>query len=309
MKRFTIHRSAHGPFAKSKATVSRKLDSAPVAAWLYLMPAIVLFAVFWFYPTGVLFHDSFFRWDGISPRIFVGWDNYTDLLYDLEFRRTINSTVIFIIGTVPTGIAIGLILALLLRSRLPGRGIFRTVFFSPVVTSYAAAGLVWVWILNYDYGIVNLLLNRIGLEKVPWLLSESHAMLSVVLMTIWKDAGYNMVLFLGGLNSIDPAYYEAARLDGANRWQIFWGVTWPLLMPTTVFVLITRMIFTFRTFEQIYAMTRGGPAGATTVFVYYIYEKAFRNFELGYASAAAVVLMLIVLLLTLLQFRLIKKRY
>ena len=305
----TIHSRAPGFFAKSKAIVSRKLDSAPIAAWLYLMPALVLFAVFWFYPTGMLFHDSFFRWDGISPRVFVGWNNYTHLLGDLEFLRTVKSTFIFIIGTVPTGIALGLVLALLLRGRLPGRGIFRTVFFSPVVTSYAAAGLVWVWILNYDYGIANLLLNRIGVGKIPWLLSEGHAMFSVVLMTIWKDAGYNMVLFLGGLNSIDPAYYEAARLDGANRWQIFWGVTWPLLMPTTVFVLITRMIFTFRTFEQIYAMTRGGPAGATTVFVYYIYEKAFRNFELGYASAAAVVLLLLVLMLTVAQFNWVKKRY
>jgi ABC-type sugar transport system permease subunit len=287
----------------------RKLGSDPFAAYIYLLPAIVLFTVFWFYPTGMLFYDSLFDWDGISQRIFIGWDNYTDLFTDGEFRDTLKNTFIFILGTVPAGIVLGLILALFLRKRIPGRGVFRTIFFCPVVTSYVAAGMVWVWLLNFDYGILNLLLNRIGLEKVPWLISERTAMLSVVLMTIWKDAGFNMVLFLGGLSSIDAAYYEAALLDGADRWQIFWGVTWPLLMPTTVFVLVTRMIFTFRTFEQIYAMTRGGPVGATRVFIYYIYEKAFQNFELGYASAAAVVLLLLVLLLTLLQFKLVKQKY
>ena len=288
---------------------ARWLNSAQVSAWLYLMPVIVLFVVFWLYPTAMLLYDGFFRWDGISTRKFVGLNNYIDLFKDAEFRMTIKNTLVFILGTVPTGIALGLGLALLLQKKLVGSGIFRTIFFCPVVTSYVAAGLVWVWLLNADYGIVNMFLSRLKFEKVPWLISENTAMLAVITMTVWKDAGYSMVLFLGGLNNIDPSYYEAARIDGANRWQIFWGVTWPLLMPTTIFVLATRMIFTFRTFEQVYAMTHGGPAGATTVFVYYIYEKAFQNFELGYASAAAVVFLAMVLVLTGLQFKLVKFRY
>ena len=296
----------HGYMRTHFAHSIRWLNSEQVSAWLYLMPVTVLFIVFWFYPIIMLLYDGFFAWDGISTRKFVGWDNYVTLFKDPEFWMTIKNTVVFILGTVPTGIALGLGLALLLQKRLAGRGIFRTIFFCPVVTSYVAAGLVWVWLLNADYGIVNLLLNRMDIDKVPWLISENTAMLSVITMTVWKDAGYSMVLFLGGLNSIDPSYYEAAKIDGANRWQLFWGVTWPLLMPITIFVLITRMIFTFRTFEQVYAMTRGGPAGATTVFVYYIYERAFQNFELGYASAAAVIFLAMVLLLTVLQFKLLR---
>jgi multiple sugar transport system permease protein len=176
-----------------------------------------------------------------------------------------------------------------------------------VVTSLVAAGLVFVWLLNYDFGVLNLMLEKLGLAKIPWLVDDKYAMFSVILMTIWKDAGYNMILFLAGLSTISESYYEAARIDGAGNWQMFWKITWPLLMPTTFFILVVRIIFSFRTFEQIYAMTKGGPVGSTNVFVYYIYEKAFKYFEIGYASAAAVVLLLVVLLFTYIQFKLVKK--
>lgn len=275
-------------------------------AWVYLAPALVLFGIFWFYPTAMLVHDSFFRWDGFGPRDFVGFGNYTQLLKDPAFLQTLRNTVVFLLGTVPTGMAVGLILALLVRKEILGRGLFRTIFFSPVITSYVAAGLIFLWLLNFEYGIVNGILTRMGLAKVPWLMDRETAMLAVIAATIWKDAGYNMILFLGGLNSIDATYGEAAALDGADRWQIFRDITWPLLWPTTIFVLITRMIFTIRAFEQIYAMTRGGPAGATRVFVYYVYEKAFDNFQLGYASAAAIVLLGLVLVLTLVQLKWVK---
>jgi multiple sugar transport system permease protein len=174
------------------------------------------------------------------------------------------------------------------------------------VTSLVAAGLVFVWLLNYDFGVLNMMLEKLGLAKVPWLVDDKYAMLSVIIMTIWKDAGYNMILFLAGLNNISESYYEAARIDGAGSWKIFWKITWPLLMPTTFFILVVRIIFSFRTFEQIYAMTKGGPVGSTTVFVYYIYEKAFKYFEMGYASAAAIALLLIVLVLTYIQFKFVK---
>ena len=141
---------------------------------------------------------------------------------------------------------------------------------------------------------------------MPWLVDDKYAMFSVIVMTIWKDAGYNMILFLAGLNNISESYYEAARIDGAGSWQTFWKITWPLLMPTTFFILVVRIIFSFRAFEQIFAMTKGGPVGSTTVFVYYIYEKAFRYFEMGYASTAAIALLLIVLVLTYIQFKVVK---
>jgi multiple sugar transport system permease protein len=287
-------------------TIHAWLDQEHIAARLYLAPALILLGLFIFYPTVRLFCDSFYRWDGMGARTFVGLDHYRMLVEDDQFWQTVQNSFVFIIGSVPAGMALSLAMALLIRKHMIGRDIFRTIFFAPVVTSLVAAGLVFVWLLNYDYGVVNRMLEQVGLAKIPWLMDDKYAMLSVIGMTIWKDAGYNMILFLAGLNAISDSYYEAARIDGANRWQMFWRITWPLLMPTTFFILVVRIIFSFRAFEQIYAMTKGGPVGSTTVFVYYIYEKAFRYFELGYASAAAIALLLMVLALTYIQFKVVK---
>jgi multiple sugar transport system permease protein len=287
-------------------TIQAWIDQEHISAWLYLAPALILLSIFVFYPTVRLLCDSFYSWDGMSDRAFIGIQNYRMLIEDDEFWQTVKNTFVFIIGSVPTGMAISLVMALLIQKHLIGRDIFRTIFFAPVVTSLVAAGLVFVWLLNYDFGLLNLMLEKFGLVKIPWLVDDKYAMLSVIAMTIWKDAGYNMILFLAGLNNISESYYEAARIDGAGSWQMFWKITWPLLMPTTFFILVVRIIFSFRTFEQIYAMTKGGPVGSTTVFVYYIYEKAFKYFEMGYASAAAIALLMIVLVLTYMQFKVIK---
>lgn len=282
------------------------LDQEHVSGWLYLLPAFILLTLFFFYPTIRLLYDSFYQWDGMGERLCVGLNNYRLLLSDEEFWMTVKNSFIFIVGTVPTGMSLSLVMALLIWKSIAGRDLFRIVFFSPVVTSLVAAGLIFVWLLNNDYGILNLILTKLGFKKVPWLVSERWAMVSVIIMTIWKDAGYNMILFLAGLSNISESYYEAARIDGAGPWAIFWHITWPLLMPTTFFIVVVRIIFSFRTFEQIYAMTRGGPMGSTTVFVYYIYEKAFNYFEIGYASAATIVLLILVLILTALQFKFFK---
>ncbi|MEJ2057654.1 MAG: sugar ABC transporter permease [Desulfofustis sp.] len=283
------------------------VNEEQVSAWLYLLPAMVLLSVFFFYPTIRLFIDSFYEWDGMGERFYRGLENYQMLLSDEEFWQTVWNSFVFIVGSVPTGMAVSLGLALLIQKYVLGRSFFRTVFFAPVVMSLVAVGLIFVWLLNYDYGVVNLIFQELGHHKVPWLNSGQYAMLSVIIMTIWKDAGYNMILFLAGLNSISESYYEAARIDGAGAWKTFWRITWPLLMPTTFFILVVRIIFSFRTFEQIFVMTKGGPMGETTVFVYYIYEKAFKYFEIGYASAAAIVLLIIVLVLTFVQFRVIRQ--
>jgi multiple sugar transport system permease protein len=287
-------------------TLQAWIDREHVSAWLYLAPALILLSLFVFYPTMRLICDSFYQWDGMGPRTFVGLQNYSQLITDEEFWQTVKNSFVFIIGSVPAGMAISLVMALLIQKHLIGQDVFRTIFFTPVVTSLVAAGLVFVWLFNHDFGVLNLMLAKFGYEKVPWLVDDKFAMLSVILMTFWKDAGYNMILFLAGLNNISESYYEAARIDGAGNWQMFWKITWPLLMPTTFFILVVRIIFSFRTFEQIYAMTKGGPVGSTTVFVYYIYEKAFKYFEMGYASAAAIALLLIVLVLTFIQFKLLK---
>ena len=287
-------------------TIQAWIDQEHISAWLYLAPALILLGIFVFYPTVRLICDSFYSWDGMGERTFVGFQNYRTLIEDEEFWQTVKNSFVFIVGSVPTGMAISLAMALLIQKHLIGRDIFRTIFFAPVVTSLVAAGLVFVWLLNYDFGVLNLMLEKIGLAKMPWLVDDKYAMFSVIVMTIWKDAGYNMILFLAGLNNISESYYEAARIDGAGSWQTFWKITWPLLMPTTFFILVVRIIFSFRAFEQIFAMTKGGPVGSTTVFVYYIYEKAFRYFEMGYASTAAIALLLIVLVLTYIQFKVVK---
>jgi multiple sugar transport system permease protein len=287
-------------------TIQAWIDQEHISAWLYLAPALILLSIFIFYPTVRLLCDSFYSWDGMGERTFIGMQNYRMLIQDDEFWQTVKNSFVFIVGSVPTGMAISLAMALLIQKHLIGRDIFRTIFFAPVVTSLVAAGLVFVWLLNYDFGVLNIMLEKFGLAKIPWLVNDKYAMLSVIVMTIWKDAGYNMILFLAGLNNISESYYEAARIDGAGSWQMFWKITWPLLMPTTFFILVVRIIFSFRTFEQIYAMTKGGPVGSTTVFVYYIYEKAFKYFEIGYASAAAIALLLIVLVLTYIQFKVVK---
>ena len=287
-------------------TIQAWIDQEHISAWLYLAPALILLGIFVFYPTVRLICDSFYSWDGMGERTFVGFQNYRTLIEDEEFWQTVKNSFVFIVGSVPTGMAISLAMALLIQKHLMGRDIFRTIFFAPVVTSLVAAGLVFVWLLNYDFGVLNLMLEKIGMAKMPWLVDDKYAMFSVIVMTIWKDAGYNMILFLAGLNNISESYYEAARIDGAGSWQTFWKITWPLLMPTTFFILVVRIIFSFRAFEQIFAMTKGGPVGSTTVFVYYIYEKAFRYFEMGYASTAAIALLLIVLVLTYIQFKVVK---
>lgn len=284
------------------------IEKESVSAWLYLAPALILLGIFVFYPTVQLVINSFFEMDGMGTKFYIGSENYQMLMQDEEFWTTVKNSFVFILGTVPTGMAVSLGLALLINRDIKGKGIFRTILFSPVVTSLVAAGLIWVWLLNKDYGVVNTVLQSMGFDKIPWLVDEKYAMFSVIIMTIWKDAGYNMILFLAGLNNISDSYYEAAEIDGANAWQKFWGVTWPLLMPTTFFILVVRIIFSFRTFEQIYAMTKGGPYGSTSVFVYYIFDKAFNQFELGYGSAAAVILLIIVLLLTAIQFKIVKKK-
>ncbi|MCP4050385.1 MAG: sugar ABC transporter permease, partial [bacterium] len=291
---------------KNKTRIKPDIYHNALLAWLYLLPAGLFLCIFMLYPMLKLFWDSFFQWDGFSTRYFIGLQHYKALIIDPRFWSALKNTAVFLLGSIPTGMALSLALAILIQKKISGRSFFRTVFFAPYVTSMVAAGLIWVWFLNYDYGILNTILSFAGFEKIPWLISEKYAMLSVIIMTIWKDLGYGMILFLAGLQNIDPVYYEAAKLDGANRWQIFSSITWPLLLPATLFILVTKVIFHVRAFEQIYAMTKGGPAGATTTGVYYIYQKAFQQFEMGYASAAAIILLIIVLIMAGLLNRLNK---
>ena len=276
-----------------------------VAAWGFLMPNFVGFMVFTVFAVAFSLWLSWHSWDLFSSPRNVGMENYVRLLtQDPNFWRTLKNTAVFVVGVVPLGTAVSLGIALLANRALKGIALFRTILYMPSVTSTIAVGIVWMWLLEPQYGVVNWLLRSLGWASPPeWLFSTVWAKPALVLMEIWHYAGYYMVIFLAGLQAIPAQLYEAAEIDGASRWRSFLHVTLPLLSPTTFFVLVIRTINAFQIFEQPYIMTEGGPAGATETLVYYIYKNGFEFFRMGYASAVAWVLFIIIFILTYIQFR------
>ncbi|MBF2003696.1 MAG: sugar ABC transporter permease [Synechococcales cyanobacterium C42_A2020_086] len=274
-----------------------------LTAWLFLLPALLLLSVFVFYPMAYLGYLSFtsgsFTRAGVH---WVGGRNYLRLLIDPEFGQVLGNTAYFTIATVIPSVVLPLGLAVLL-DRLPiGRGLLRTAYFIPSITSLVAVGLGFRWLFQPE-GPVNGLLQELGLSPVPWLSSTTWAMPVLILLSTWKQLGFNLVVFLSGLQTIPSSRYEAAELDGAGPWQQFWHITLPGLRPTLVFAVITTVIFTLRSFEQPYVMTNGGPLNSTNLLVFYIYQQAFAQFDLGYAAAATTILLLITLVLVYLQLR------
>jgi multiple sugar transport system permease protein len=274
-------------------------------AYLFLLPALLLLGVFVIYPLLQLLWVSLNDWNILRDQMtFVGLQNYREILQEESFWQSLRNTILYVAVTVPLGMAISLGLALLLNDKIKGVGLIRTIIFTPFVTSTVAAGVIFVWLMDYDTGLLNSMLSAVGIRRINWLQSPTWAMPAVILMTLWKQAGYNMILFLAGLQGIPDLYYEAAAIDGIRSgWQRFRYITWPLLWPTTFFVLVISIIFAFRSFEQMFVMTRGGPVGSTTTLVYYIFDKAFKFGNMGHAAAVSALMVLIVLLITWLQFR------
>ena len=274
-------------------------------AWLFLLPACLLLGVFVLYPLLQLLWVSLNEWNILKDQMtFVGLQNYREIWREESFWQALRNTIFYVAVTVPLGLALSLGLALLLNDKLKGVGFLRTAVFTPFVTSTVAAGVVFIWLLDAERGLVNAVLASLGFDRINFLQSERWAMWAVIVMTLWKQAGYNMILFLAGLQGIPAMYYEAASLDGAKRgWQTFRHITWPLLWPTTFFVLVISIIFAFRSFEQMFVMTRGGPVGSTTTLVYYIFDKAFKYGNMGHAAAVSTLMVAIVVLITWLQFR------
>ena len=280
------------------------LDNEAIAAWLFLAPASILMAIFILWPIAYLFYLSFtsgsFTRGGME---WIGLANYQRLLSSPDFWQVIGNTIYFTAGTVIPSLIIPLILAVLLNRALALRGLLRTAYFIPSITSLVAVGLGWRWLFQNN-GPVNDLLIAIGLDAVPWLSSTIWAMPVLILLTIWKQLGFNMVIFLAGLQAIPQNRYEAAELDGADGFQKFLHVTLPGLRPTIIFVAIATVIFTLKSFEQVYVITSGGPLNSTNLLVFYTYEQAFAQFEFGYAAAATTVLMAVTLVLVDLQLNL-----
>lgn len=271
------------------------------------MPAFSLFAVFAAYPFIYAGKLSLTRWDGLSAdQKFVGLGNYRALLRDDEFIHSLKITAIYTVAVTIVSIAIGLLLALALNRKLLGRNLYRTIFFTPVLTATVAAAVVWQLLFDPFSGIVNVGLREAGIDGPRWLSSPSWALAAVIVVGVWKRIGFTMIIYLAGLQTISPSYYEAAEVDGANSWRRFWDVTWPLLTPITVLQLIMAVIDSFQVFDHVYIMTQGGPLGATNVVPLFLYNQGFRLFHLGYAAAIGWVVFLVIFVATILQWRLSK---
>ena len=287
-----------------------------VTALAFLAPNFFGFLIFTSIPVVAAFALSLFEWDIFNPIRFVGLRNFYDLLgwhhgddgqlymNDPEFWKYLWNTV-FLMLAIPINIAGSMFLAIVLNQKMRGRVLFRTIFFLPTVCAGIGIMLLWKWIYNPEFGLINYTLAKIGIEGPGWLTQYHWAKPALMLMGFWGSIGStSMILYLAGLQGIDPELYDAADVDGGNAWQKFIHITYPMLMPTTFFIFITSMIGGFQGgFEAAYIMTGGGPEGATTTIVYYIYNHAFTWFNMGYAATIAIVLFVIVLLATIINWK------
>ena len=271
--------------------------------YLFIAPNITLFTAFSFLPLLYAVYISFHDWTLIGEPDFTGIGNYRRLLHDSLFWRALANTLVYAVGTVPTSMAIGLLLALALNRRMPGRSFLRSLYFLPLVVSAVATGTIAAWMFNDNYGVINAIIVRLGGSRVAWLSSPFWALPSLVLTTLWVRVGFCMVVYLAALQSIPRMYYEAARIDGASPLRQFRHVTLPLLKPATFLLLVLSIIYSFHVFDLIYVMTGGGPGFSTTMLVHYIFRAAFVTSEMGYASAVGVALYALILGFTVLQWR------
>lgn len=278
-------------------------------AALFLLPNAVGFVTFHIGPVFYSFWLSLNEWELLLPPDFVGLSNYVTLLTkERLFWISLGNTAYYSLLVIPGNLIVSLLLALAINRPLCGIKLFRTVYFLPVVTSMVAVAMAFKWLYSYDWGLINYVLRLLHLPGIAWLSDARFALPSVAIVQIWKNAGYNMVLFLAGLQGIPAILYEAASIDGANGHDKFWHITLPLLTPVIFFVVVMSVIGSFQVFDSVYLLTGGGPGYATTMYNYYLYLNAFRFFRFGMASALAYILFAILLGLTLVQWRLFGNR-
>lgn len=317
-----------------RASPRRRLPIEALQAWLFLLPALVILGVFQIFPAIAAFYMSLFKWDVVQGA-FRGFGNYSDWLYDNSIRspdfwRSLSTTFTFVIFTVPLEIAFSLVLAYLLFQKMRGRGIYRTIYYLPYVTSFVAAAAIFFWVFHPTYGLVNDVVGIFGIGPQRWLdepsgifelaasaigvtlpgvlAGPSLALVVLSLVTIWHFLGYQIVIFLAGLSNISQEYYEAARLDGASERQLFTKITLPLLSPTTFFVFTVASIGVLRSFDSVYVLTSGGPLDTTRTVTLLVFKTAFQQAQFGLGAALAFILTLVILLFTLIQFRVLGSR-
>jgi multiple sugar transport system permease protein len=294
---------APGPRARRRS----RGDGAPALA--FLTPSIVTFLVFVFAPTVGVLYLSFYDWNLLSDGTFVGMDNFDRLVHDERLLGVYGSTTYMALVILAVNVAVGLLLAVLLEARMPGwlRGFFRLSFLFPFVVSASAVALIWRFLLNKDLGLVNYLLGQLHIDRIDWLGSSAFAPISVIVVNSWKTIGFSILVYIAGLQSIPVQLKEAAIVDGANAWTRFWRITFPLLSPTIFFLVVINTINSFQIFAEPRVLTQGGPGDASRTIVEYLYDRAFGDFDLGYASAIGITFTLVLIVLTAIQFRLSRR--
>ncbi|HZG13777.1 MAG TPA: sugar ABC transporter permease [Candidatus Bathyarchaeia archaeon] len=280
---------------------------ANLTGWLFISPMVLGFVLLLAGPLVMAFYMSLTDWPVLGEASFIGLDNYRSIFQDSEFWLVIGNTFTFAAGLVPLNIVLALALALLLAKKMPGIGFFRTAIFVPVMTSLIVWAIVWKYMFATDSGFINQILQLFGVTGPAWLYDTQLAMPVVIVTSVLKNVGLNMVLFIAALQQVPAHLYEAARIDGAGRARQFFQITIPMITPTLFLTTLLTIIGSLKVFGQIYVMTQGGPDNSTKVLVYYIWEKAFKNFEFGYASALAFVLFFIIMVFTLLQWQFRKR--
>jgi sn-glycerol 3-phosphate transport system permease protein len=278
--------------------------------YLYIAPALLFFAVFFFFPIAYVIYLSFHDWSllNLEEIEWVGLDNFAALWEDADFRQVLANTLLYTLATVGLGIVIAFFLALWLNRRARVYGLVQAAVFSPHIVSLVSVAMLWMWLMDPQYGLLNALLEFVGLPAYTWLTDTKSALVSLIVVSLWKGVGYNTVVFIAGLQSIPRDIYEAAALDRSPWWRTLVSITVPMLSPTLFFLLVINTISSFQVFDTIYIMTQGGPVNSTNMLVFYIYEQGMDFYNGGIASAASVVLLGMVGLLTLLHFRLMGKR-
>jgi sn-glycerol 3-phosphate transport system permease protein len=277
--------------------------------WLLLLPAMALLALFTHYPAiANLFHSFYSTPKGARPATFVGLDNYRNLVEDPIFWQALRNNLIYAVGTIPLSIALALLMAVWVNGRIAGKGFLRLAYFTPTILPMIAVANIWLFFYTPEYGLIEQVSRGLGFPSHNWLGSQSTALLCVMIVAVWKEAGFFMIFYLAALQSMSPNLAEAAAIEGASRWYYFRRVTFPLLMPVTLFVLVNAVINAFRVVDHIVVMTRGGPDNATELLLYYIYEIGFRFWDSAYAAALTMVLLVLLGLAALAQFAFLERR-
>ena len=293
--------------AKPKQKYKRRYDNTATVL-LFILPALIPLIVFWIYPILRTIWLSFTNWDYISPTYkIVGLKNYLSLLRNPRFYEALGHTVVFTAGTLFPSIILGLILALLLVKNFRGSGILKFILFSPWITPTVAISIVWSWIFKVDGGIANTILTALNMSPLKWINSSDTAMMSVIIVTVWKSLGYCMIFYLSALERVPGELYEAGALDGAYGWRQFVDITLPSISPTTFFLMIITMVNSLQAYDQIQVLTQGGPSGSTRTLLYMYYQLGFNEFNMGQATAVAVVMILLTVGLSVIQFKVSEK--